>query len=292
MKIVYNQLMSEKTTFKIGGKADVFVEPKDLKELVSLVKYLRNNYIKYYIIGNGSNILVSDKGIRGCVIHIGKNLSKIKVNDTKIEAEPGATLLEVADAAYKNSLTGFEALAGIPGTVGGALYMNAGAYNVEIADIVSSVNAINTDSRVVTLRKDALNFSYRKSAIQEKDFIVTQVVFNLQEGNKKEIQEKMKKYFDLRANKQPLEYPSAGSFFKRPEGAFAALLIQDSNMKGERVGDAEVSEKHAGFIINKGNATAEDVYKLMEKVKSNVKTYFNIILEPEVKFWGKFSNVK
>lgn len=166
--------------------------------------------------------------------------------------------------------------------------MNAGAYGWEMKDVVSSVNAINEGNRVVKLSNSALDFDYRKSAISEKGYIVTSVVLNLQEGDKKVIQENMDKYMTLRKAKQPLEYPSAGSIFKRPEGAYASLLIQDSNLKGESIGDAEVSEKHAGFIINTGNATASDVYKLMVKVKESVRTYFNIELEPEIKLWGKF----
>lgn len=288
MKIVYKQMMKDFTSFKIGGPADVFVEPKDIKELVEVVKFLRNNNYYYYVIGNGTNVLISDKGVRGCVIHIGKNLSKIKVTDTKIEAEAGTLLSEIAQVALKNKLTGFEQLSGIPGSIGGAVAMNAGAYGREMKDIVSSVNAIGDSGRVIKLSNSALDFGYRKSAILEKGYIITSVVLNLEPGDKKEIQENMDKYMTLRRAKQPLEFPSAGSTFKRPEGAYASLLIQDSNLKGEKIGGAEVSEKHAGFIINTGNATASDVFKLMEKVRSSVKTYFNVDLEPEIKMWGKF----
>lgn len=288
MKIVYKQMMKDFTSFKIGGPADVFVEPKDIKELVEVVKFLRNNNYYYYVIGNGTNVLISDKGVRGCVIHIGKNLSKIKVTDTKIEAEAGTLLSEIAQVALKNKLTGFEQLSGIPGSIGGAVAMNAGAYGREMKDIVSSVNAIGDSGRVIKLSNSALDFGYRKSAILEKGYIITSVVLNLEPGDKKVIQENMDKYMTLRRAKQPLEFPSAGSTFKRPEGAYASLLIQDSNLKGEKIGGAEVSEKHAGFIINTGNATASDVFKLMEKVRSSVKTYFNVDLEPEIKMWGKF----
>lgn len=288
MKIYKKELLKNFTSFKIGGEADIIAEPKDIKELVELIKFLRNKGIIFYILGNGTNVLVSDKGIRGCVVHLGKNLSKIKVNGTKIEAEPGALLSEIAQIALKNKLQGFEQLSGIPGSIGGAVAMNAGAYDKEIKDVVTSVNAINENGRVVKLNKDALDFSYRRSSIIEKNYIVTSVTINLVAGNKDEIKANMEKYAELRRNKQPLEWPSAGSTFKRPEGKYAALLIKDSNLMGESVGDAEVSTKHAGFIINKGNAKANDVYKLMNIIKNDVKTYFNVDLEPEVKLWGKF----
>lgn len=288
MKIYKKEAMKNFTSFKIGGAADIIAEPKDIKELVELIKFLRNKGIIFYIIGNGTNVLVSDKGIRGCVVHLGKNLSKIKVNGTKIEAESGALLSEIAAIALKNKLQGFEQLSGIPGSIGGAVAMNAGAYDKEIKDVVTSVNAINEQGRVVKLNRDALDFSYRRSAILEKNFIVTSVTINLQLGDKNEIVANMNKYAELRKSKQPLEWASAGSTFKRPEGKYAALLIKDSNLMGECVGDAEVSTKHAGFIINKGNAKASDVYKLMNIVKADVKTYFNVDLEPEIKLWGKF----
>lgn len=288
MRIYEKEAMKNFTSFKIGGEADIIAEPKNIKELVELIKFLRNKGVIFYILGNGTNILVSDKGVRGCVVHIGKELSKIKVTGTKIEAEAGALLSDIAQVALKNKLQGFEQLSGIPGSIGGAVAMNAGAYDREIKDVVTSANAINEQGRVIKLNKDALDFSYRKSSILEKKYIVTSVVINLQEGNKDEIKANMDRYAELRQNKQPLDWPSAGSTFKRPEGKYAALLIKDSNLMGESVGDAEVSTKHAGFIINKGNAKASDVYKLMNIVKTDVKTYFNVDLEPEIKLWGKF----
>lgn len=288
MKIIEKAAMKDFTSFRIGGVADIVAEPKDIKELVELIKYLRNNGIIIYILGNGTNLLVSDKGIRGCVVHIGRNLSKIKVNGNKIEAEAGASLAEIAQVALKHNLQGFEELSGIPGTIGGAVAMNAGAYDKEMRDVFSSANAINESGRVIKLSKDAMNFSYRKSVLSERELIITQVTINLQEGNKKDIISNMDRYRNLRENRQPLDYPSAGSAFKRPEGRFASKLIQDANLMGESVGDAEVSEKHAGFIINKGNATASDVYKLINRIQADVKTYFNVSLEPEIKLWGRF----
>lgn len=280
--------LSEYTSFKIGGPADVLVEPKDIKELVELIKFLRAQGIIFYILGNGTNVLVSDKGVRGCIVHISKNLSKIKVNGNKIEAEPGATLGEIANIAMKNNLKGFEELSGIPGTIGGAVAMNAGAYDKEIKDVFSSANAINEAGRVVKLSKDAMNFSYRKSAVSDGRFILTQVTLNLQEGNKDEILKNMERYRILRMKRQPLDVPSAGSTFKRPENNYASRLIEDCNLKGLRVGGAEVSELHAGFIVNTGSAKAQDVCKLIEKVKAEVKAYYNVDLELEIKLLGKF----
>ena len=281
-------LLQDYTSFKIGGPADIIAEPKDIKELVELIKFLRNQGIIFYILGNGTNILASDKGVRGCVVHIGKSLSKIRVIGNKIEAGAGAKLSEIADVALKNGLQGFEELSGIPGTIGGAAAMNAGAYDKEIKDVFSSANAINEAGRVIKLSKEAMGFSYRKSAVSDGRFIITQVIINLQEGNKKDILANMERYRELRRNRQPLEYPSAGSVFKRPEGRYASKLIEDAHLSGESVGDAEVSEKHTGFIINKGNATATDVYKLINRIQTDVKTYFNVPLELEVKLWGKF----
>lgn len=288
MKIFIKKNLKEFTSFGIGGDVDCLVEPKNIKELVSLIKFLRDSNIIYYILGNGTNILVSDKGVHGCVVYIGKNFSNVKVKDNIIEAEAGATLSEIAKIALNHNLTGFEELSGIPGTIGGAVSMNAGAYGKEMRDVVLSANAIVDTGRVAKLTKEKLSFSYRTSSIQEKNYVVTSVVITLQRGKKEEILEKMQKYKELRWKNQPLEYKSAGSTFKRPEGGFASKLIQDSNLKGERIGDAMVSEKHAGFIVNMGNATSSDIYKLIEKVKQTVKVYFAINLEPEIKFWGKF----
>lgn len=288
MKVYLKKDLSGFTSFKIGGPADVIAEPKDIKELVELMKFLRKNYIKYYILGNGTNLLVSDKGVRGCVVHIGNNLSNIKVNGNKIEAEAGATMAAIAQVALKNNLGGFEELSGIPGSIGGAAAMNAGAYEREIKDIFSSANAINEAGRVIKLSKDAMDFSNRNSAVLNKGYIVTSVTLSLQESDKDTIAKNIEKFAAFRKKNQPLEYPSAGSVFKRPEGGYASLMIKNSNLMGEHVGDAEVSTLHAGFIINKGKAKASDVYRLMNRIKEDVKTYFNVELDPEIKLWGKF----
>ena len=288
MKIYLNNELNKFTSFKIGGVADVIAEPKDIKELVELIKFLRKNYIKYYILGNGTNLLISDKGVRGCVVHIGSNLSSIKLNGNKIIAEAGALMKEISQFALKHNLGGFEELSGIPGSIGGATAMNAGAYGKEIKDLFSSANAINESGRVIKLTKDLMDFSNRKSSVFEKGYIITSVTLSLQESKKEIISKNIEKFTSLRQKNQPLDYPSAGSVFKRPEGGYASLMIKNSNLMGERIGDAEVSTLHAGFIVNKGKAKASDVYKLMNKIKDDVKTYFNVELEPEIKLWGKF----
>ena len=288
MRIYLNNELNKFTSFKIGGIADVIAEPKDIKELVELIKFLRKNYIKYYILGNGTNLLISDKGVRGCVVHIGSNLSSIKLNGNKIIAEAGALMKEISQFALKHNLGGFEELSGIPGSIGGATAMNAGAYGKEIKDLFSSANAINESGRVIKLTKDSMDFSNRKSSVFEKGYIITSVTLGLQESKKEIISKNIEKFTSLRQKNQPLDYPSAGSVFKRPEGGYASLMIKNSNLMGEKIGDAEVSTLHAGFIVNKGKAKASDVYKLMNKIKDDVKTYFNVELEPEIKLWGKF----
>ncbi len=288
MRIYLNNELNKFTSFKIGGIADVIAEPKDIKELVELIKFLRKNYIKYYILGNGTNLLISDKGVRGCVVHIGSNLSSIKLNGNKIIAEAGALMKEISQFALKHNLGGFEELSGIPGSIGGATAMNAGAYGKEIKDLFSSANAINESGRVIKLTKDSMDFSNRKSSVFEKGYIITSVTLGLQESKKEIISKNIEKFTSLRQKNQPLDYPSAGSVFKRPEGGYASLMIKNSNLMGERIGDAEVSTLHAGFIVNRGKAKASDVYKLMNKIKDDVKIYFNVELEPEIKLWGKF----
>lgn len=288
MRIYLNNELNKFTSFKIGGIADVIAEPKDIKELVELIKFLRKNYIKYYILGNGTNLLISDKGVRGCVVHIGSNLSSIKLNGNKIIAEAGALMKEISQFALKHNLGGFEELSGIPGSIGGATAMNAGAYGKEIKDLFSSANAINESGRVIKLTKDSMDFSNRKSSVFEKGYIITSVTLGLQESKKEIVSKNIEKFTSLREKNQPLDYPSAGSVFKRPEGGYASLMIKNSNLMGERIGDAEVSTLHAGFIVNRGKAKASDVYKLMNKIKDDVKTYFNVELDPEIKLWGKF----
>lgn len=288
MKVLLKEKMSKHTSFKIGGEADVFVVPQSIDELRLLIKYLREQNIIYYIVGRGTNLLISDTGLRGCVVNIGPEISKIKVRGTKIEAEAGAQMIQIADEALNNGLTGFEMLSGIPGTIGGAVSMNAGAYERSIDELVISCDVINEDNKIVTINKKDLDFTYRHSNIEEKGYIVTKVALRLTEGNKNDILNRMNQVKTFRTQRQPLEYPSAGSVFKRPENSYASLLIEESGLKGEKVGDCQISEKHSGFIINLGEAKAKDVYKLITKIKKTIKTYYNIDLETEIKMWGKF----
>ena len=288
MRIYYKKKLSDYTTFGIGGIADVLVEPINLEELTELIKFLKKKKIKYYILGNGSNVLISDRGIRGCVIHIGNDMSNVSVVGNKIFVEAGALISKVALVALDNNLKGFEKLSGIPGSIGGAIAMNAGAYGIEMKDVVHNVNVLTEKGELITLSNDDLNFSYRESIIPSKKYIIVSATLNLETGSRDEILKEMEKYKELRSTSQPIEFRSAGSTFKKPENYYASVLIEKSFLKGEHIGAAEVSEKHAGFIINKGNAKAVDVYKLIKKVQEKVGIYYAIMLELEIKLWGQF----
>ena len=291
MLIKRKEEMKNHTSFKIGGIVDIFAEPENIEELIELIKFLRENDFIYYICGNGTNLLVADKGIRGVVVHIGQNISNIKLqksNKTKIEVEPGATMAQISDFCIKNGLKGFEPLSGIPGTIGGAIAMNASAYQKEIKDLVDKVDVLEEDGKINQYKKDELEFDYRQSIIDGQNKIVTRVILSLESGDPKEIEENVNKYRELRNKKQPVEHLSAGSTFKRPKGDYASRLIDECGLKGAKVGDAVVSDKHAGFIINTGNAKASDVLKLMDKIKESVNIYYGVMLEPEYRIWGKF----
>lgn len=283
--ILRDELLSKHTTFRIGGKADYFVKPASENEVAVLVKELNENNIDFYIMGNGSNILASDEGYRGVIVYIGENLSDIELLDeSTIKAGAGAMLSKVARVALDNSLSGMEFASGIPGSVGGAVVMNAGAYGGEIKDIIVKVKVCDKSGRIFEIANEELDFSYRHSAIQEEGYIVLGAIFTLKPGNKDEISRTVKEISAKRKEKQPLEYPSAGSTFKRPEGYYAGKLIMDAGLRGYRVGGAMVSEKHCGFVINADNATASDVKKLMEDVADKVEEQYGVRLEPEVKF--------
>ena len=281
--------MKKHTSFKIGGPAECYVIPENFNELSKLLNFLKNERIVTYVIGNGTNILVGDEGIAGCVVEIGPKLSKVTVKGNKITAEAGATLAQVAEAAEQKGLPGLEPLSGIPGTVGGAVAMNAGAYNTEMKDVVESITAMTRSGEMLDYSADKLGFGYRTSSIEAKKLIVTKVVFNLSTDNKNNIKKKMAEYKVMREKKQPLDYPSAGSIFTRPEKHYAGVLISDCNFAGKNINDAEVSRKHCGFIINKGNATAKDVTRLIELIQNAVLAFYGIQLEPEIKMWGKFT---
>ena len=288
LKIEYvkNEPMSRHTTFKIGGNADLFVKIKNIEELKSVIKTAKQNDVPYFILGKGSNLLVSDNGIEGAVISL-DGLDTVKISGNTVVCGAGASLRSVCIATQKASLSGLEFAYGIPGTVGGALYMNAGAYGGEMSQVVVSASVINADGIESILSLNDMKLGYRKSVFKNSDMIITSVTFELKNGDKNEIKAAMDDFFTRRRDKQPLEYPSAGSTFKRPEGYFAGALIEQNNLKGVSVGGAEVSSKHAGFVINKGDATCCDVLELIKKVQDTVRSADNVDLEPEVIFVGR-----
>lgn len=285
--IFMEEPMKKHTTFRVGGPADVLVQP-DETALAAILALCRQYHVPYSFIGNGSNLLVGDKGIRGVVIEMTDPMGNIEVDGTKITAQAGAMLSKIANTAASNGLGGMEFAAGIPGSVGGAVVMNAGAYGGEMKDIIEKVYVLDENGAQLELDRDALDFGYRHSCIPEKKYIVTKVVLELVPRNEVEIRSKMKELNEKRAEKQPLQYPSAGSTFKRPEGYFAGKLIMDAGLRGYQVGGAQVSEKHCGFVINKGDATAADICQLMQDVSDKVQAQFGVVLEPEVKMIGEF----
>ena len=284
--IIIDAEMKNYVHFRVGGPADILLIPESKEQVIKTIEICRENNIPFYVIGNGSNLLVKDGGIKGVVIKL-KELKNIEVKDNIIEAECGAMLKDVSNAALKNSLTGLEFACGIPGTIGGAVFMNAGAYNGEISNVIESADIINEKSEVVTLCKEELELKYRSSIVMKKNYIVLSAKFKLENGDKKDIKEVVDDLTNKRESKQPLEYPSAGSTFKRPEGYFAGKLIQDAGLKGYSIGGAAVSEKHSGFVINKNNATATDILNLIHHIQEEVKKQFNVELHPEVRIIGE-----
>lgn len=278
--------MSRHTTFKIGGNADIFVKVKNETELKTVLDLISEYNAPYFILGKGSNLLVSDKGIEGVVISL-DGIDNIKIDGDTVVCGAGASLRSLCIAAQKASLSGLEFAYGIPGTVGGALYMNAGAYGGEMSQVVVSAIAVDCNGNVQNLNLSEMNLGYRTSVFKNTDLIITSVTFKLKQGNAGEIKAAMDDIFARRKDKQPLEYPSAGSTFKRPEGYFAGALIEKSSLKGVSVGGAQVSKKHAGFVINTGNATCCDVLSLIKKVQSTVKAADGVDLETEVIFVGR-----
>ena len=285
--IFMEEPMKKHTTFRVGGPADVLVQP-DETALAAILALCRQYHVPYSFIGNGSNLLVGDKGIRGVVIEMTDPMGNIEVDGTKITAQAGAMLSKIANTAASNGLGGMEFAAGIPGSVGGAVVMNAGAYGGEMKDVIEKVYVLDENGAQLELGRDALDFGYRHSCIPEKKYIVTKVVLELVPRNEAEIRSEMKELNEKRAEKQPLQYPSAGSTFKRPEGYFAGKLIMDAGLRGYQVGGSQVSEKHCGFVINKGDATAADICQLMQDVSDKVQAQFGVVLEPEVKMIGEF----
>lgn len=282
-----DELLSKHTTFKIGGPADIFVQATSVEVLSKLVKYLHSNNLPFYILGNGSNLLVSDAGFRGVIITLSEDFNDIVVDEEVITAGAGATMAKTGMIAYQHELTGFEFASGIPGSVGGGIIMNAGAYGGELKDITVSVTAMDYEGNVVTFTNEAMEFSYRNSYLKHKPYIVLEATFKLSKGNPEDIKATMDDLAFRRRDKQPLEYPSAGSTFKRPEGYFAGKLIQDSGLSGYTVGGAQVATRHNGFVINIGNATCNDVLTLIGDVKAKVLEKFGVELEPEVIVLGE-----
>lgn len=288
-QIFKNEPMKLHTTFKVGGPADVFVRPNCVEQVKEIIELAREQGVPVYIMGNGSNLLVGDKGYRGVIIQIYKNMNQVTVKDNEITAQAGALLSTIARLALEQELGGFEFASGIPGTLGGAVTMNAGAYGGEIKQVLKSAIILTKEGEIRHLTTEELKLGYRKSVIIDEDYIVLEAVLALKKDSREAILEKMNEYALARRTKQPLEFPSAGSTFKRPVGYFAGKLIDDAGLRGFSYGGAQVSEKHCGFVINKGDATAKDIVTLMKMVNEKVKEQFDVSLEPEVKMIGDFT---
>ena len=287
-KVRINEPMNRHTTFRIGGPADYFLLPSSSEEVKGILEICKEESLQYFILGNGSNLLVSDEGYRGVIIQLYRNYGGLTVEGTEIRAGAGVLLSQIAATARNESLTGFEFAGGIPGTLGGAVVMNAGAYGGELKDVLKEAVVMDREGNIFTVPVEKLAMGYRTSLVKTEGYLVLEAVIFLKKGSQEEIRDTMKDLADRRISKQPLEYPSAGSTFKRPEGYFAGKLIMDAGLRGYQVGGAQVSEKHCGFVINKGNATAADVCRLMADVQAKVQEQFGVTLEPEVKFLGDF----
>ncbi|MBP5594912.1 MAG: UDP-N-acetylmuramate dehydrogenase [Pseudobutyrivibrio sp.] len=284
--VLTEEPMKGHTTFRIGGPADIYIEP-DYASIIPLVQYLKAQDVPFMVIGNGSNLLVSDDGMDGVVISLGKNSDGITISGDTMVVEAGAMLSSVANAAADAGLTGLEFASGIPGSIGGAVYMNAGAYGGEIKDVIESVLVLTENLEKKVMTAEDLHMSYRHSSLMEEGGYVLSAVLKLSKGDKEEIKAKIADIREQRVTKQPLNFPSAGSTFKRPEGYFAGKLIDDAGLRGYSVGGAQVSEKHCGFVVNKGDAKAADVLKLMKDVDSKVFEMFGVHLSPEVRIVGR-----
>lgn len=287
--VLSGEEMKKHTTFRVGGKADYFVTPESAEQIGALIQLCREKQEAYYIMGNGSNLLVPDEGIRGVVIQILQKFSGWEIRGNMVKAQAGIPMSALAKRILEAELTGFECLSGIPGTLGGAVAMNAGAYGSEIKDIFVSATVLDAEGNIRNFSLEEMKFGYRRSSVTENSYIMLEAELKLQKGVKSEIKQKMDKFAKMRMEKQPLEYPSAGSTFKRPEGYFAGKLIMDAGLAGYTVGGAKVSEKHCGFVINAGNATAADVLAVIRGVQKTVFDKFGVKLETEVKILGNES---
>lgn len=284
--ICLQESMASHTTFRIGGLADCFVQLENTEQLIKVQKYLSQVGVPFFVLGNGSNLLVSDAGFRGVILQIGSKMNRVTVEGNVIVAQAGASMAQIARTAMEHELTGMEFASGIPGTIGGGVVMNAGAYGGELSQIVTQVNVVNSEGGIMELDNETMEFGYRTSTIRNNPFTVTEVILRLEKGDRQQIRERMEELAAKRREKQPLEYPSAGSTFKRPAGHYAGQLIMEAGLRGLQCGGAKVSDKHCGFVINMGNATAEDVRKLIREVQARVKDQFNVDLETEVLFLG------
>lgn len=286
--ILTEEPMSRHTTFRIGGEAACFIRISSEEQLRKLIPYFENVGIEYFVLGKGSNLLVGDKGYPGVILQISDACQQIEAEGNRLQVQAGAALSKVALFAMERGLEGLEFAAGIPGTVGGGVVMNAGAYGGEMKQVVESVRVLSPEGEILTLDNDTMEFGYRTSIIRNRNFTVLSVTFRLQEGDREEIRARIEDFQKRRMEKQPLNYPSAGSTFKRPEGYFAGKLIMDAGLRGFQIGDARVSDKHCGFVVNVGKATARDVTDVIEEVQEKVRERFGVSLEREVIYLGKF----
>ncbi len=286
--ILTEEPMSRHTTFRIGGEAACFIRISSEEQLRKLIPYFENVGVEYFVLGKGSNLLVGDKGYPGVILQISDACQQIETEENRLQVQAGAALSKVALFAMERGLEGLEFAAGIPGTVGGGVVMNAGAYGGEMKQVVESVRVLSSEGEILTLDNDTMEFGYRTSIIRNRNFTVLSVTFRLREGNREEIRARIEDFQKRRMEKQPLNYPSAGSTFKRPEGYFAGKLIMDAGLRGFQIGDARVSDKHCGFVVNVGKATARDVTDVIEEVQEKVRERFGVSLEREVIYLGKF----
>jgi len=285
-RLILNAPMKEHTSFKIGGPAALLIDIASVDEILQVLEILNTNNAKYYVMGNGSNLLVDDNGYTGIIVKLADYLANVTIKDNQVTAEAGILLSTLSKIVAKESLIGFEFASGIPGTVGGAVTMNAGAYDGEMKDCVVSVKVLKEDGTVEEIVNEDMNFGYRMSDVKVHNYIVLEATYKFEQGDPKVILEKTKDFTERRTSKQPLTLPSAGSMFKRPVGYYAGKLIDDSGLRGARIGDAQISEKHCGFVVNRGKATCKQVLDLIEMVRKVVMDKFGVMLETEVKYLG------
>lgn len=286
--VLENEPMKCHTTFQVGGSVDYFITPHTIEEIKKCLGFLKKQQIPYYILGNGSNVLTSDEGYRGAILHMYHNMNHIELDGTLLRAQAGALLSKIAAKALDAELTGFEFASGIPGTIGGAVYMNAGAYGGEMKQVIESAAVMDQDGNVFTLGTDELKFGYRKSVVSQERYLVLEAKIRLSRGAKELIQSRMEELKELRVQKQPLKFGSAGSTFKRPKGYFAGKLIMDAGLSGYTIGGAQVSTKHCGFVVNTGGATAKNIVDLIAHIQKTVEEKYGVLLETEVKMLGEF----